>query len=183
MFLVRLPDDQPAQWLFLHADPRTEGCPFPVLENVEYEDELPGLVKKGAEGAAGQFLGRAINNSHRFKRFYRLNDLANEGCEFLSGTAMELTRWSMLSTNGRGSDVLQYADGATKSNGGVLSEREAEVLKLIALGYSNKEIAAQMKLSIKTIETYKVRSIKKLGLKNRVEIVRYAARQGWFDEL
>src|SRR5207244_1603694 len=58
-----------------------------------------------------------------------------------------------------------------------LSEREAEVIRLIALGYSNKEIAAQLKLSVKTVETYKTRSMEKLHVRSRVDIVRYAARR------
>lgn len=63
--------------------------------------------------------------------------------------------------------------------GAELSEREAEVLRLIALGYSNKEIAAKLELSVKTVETYKKRSVEKLGLRSRVDIVRYAAERGW----
>jgi len=62
-----------------------------------------------------------------------------------------------------------------------LSQREIEVLKLIALGYSNKEIAGKLELSVKTVETYKKRSVAKLGLRNRVEIVRYATGQGWMS--
>ena len=64
-----------------------------------------------------------------------------------------------------------------------LSEREAEVVRLIALGYSNKEIAAQLKLSVKTIETYKTRSMEKLHIRSRVEIVRYAAKRGWLENV
>lgn len=60
-----------------------------------------------------------------------------------------------------------------------LSEREAAVLRAIALGYSNKEIADQLKLSVKTVETYKARAMEKFGLKSRVEIVRLAAQRGW----
>jgi DNA-binding NarL/FixJ family response regulator len=63
-----------------------------------------------------------------------------------------------------------------------LSDREAEVVRLIALGYSNKEIAARLGLSVKTIETYKSRSMEKLGIHSRVEIVRFAARRGWLTE-
>lgn len=62
-----------------------------------------------------------------------------------------------------------------------LSEREAEVLRLIALGYSNKEIAGRMKLSVKTVETYKSRSLEKLHIRSRVDIVRYAAQRGWLE--
>ncbi|WP_010585250.1 response regulator transcription factor [Schlesneria paludicola] len=65
---------------------------------------------------------------------------------------------------------------------GNLSEREDEVLRLIAQGYSNKEIAARLGVSIKTIETYKSRSVLKLGLSGRADIVRYAIRKGWLRE-
>lgn len=60
-----------------------------------------------------------------------------------------------------------------------LSAREKEVARWIALGYSNKEIAAQLKISAKTIETYKYRVMEKLGLSNRADFVRYAMQQGW----
>jgi two-component system, NarL family, response regulator NreC len=60
-----------------------------------------------------------------------------------------------------------------------LSVRETEVLRLIAWGYSNKEIAAQLNIGIKTVETYKARLMEKLELRSRVEIVLYALRQGW----
>ncbi|NJN17965.1 MAG: response regulator transcription factor [Oscillochloris sp.] len=63
-----------------------------------------------------------------------------------------------------------------------LSPRELMVLRLIALGYSNKEIAARFQLSVKTIETYKARAMDKLGISSRVEIVRYAANNGWLNQ-
>lgn len=66
--------------------------------------------------------------------------------------------------------------------GGELSDREAEVVRLIASGYSNKEIAAQLDLSVKTVETYKTRSMEKLGLRSRVDLVRYALQCGWLRE-
>lgn len=59
-----------------------------------------------------------------------------------------------------------------------LSEREAEVFRLVALGHSNGEIADMMFLSVKTIETYKARLMKKLGLNTRAELVRYALEVG-----
>jgi DNA-binding NarL/FixJ family response regulator len=62
-----------------------------------------------------------------------------------------------------------------------LSDREREVLLRVSTGLSNKEIAAELHLSVKTIETYKARAAEKLGLKTRVDIVRYAARQGWLS--
>ena len=60
-----------------------------------------------------------------------------------------------------------------------LSTRERQVLERVAQGFSNKEIAAELELSVKTVETYKSRVVEKLGLRGRVDIVRYAAAQGW----
>jgi DNA-binding NarL/FixJ family response regulator len=62
---------------------------------------------------------------------------------------------------------------------GAISERESEVLRLIAVGYSNKEVAAQLKISVKTVEVHKANAMRKLGLAGRVDIVRYAVLQGW----
>ena len=60
-----------------------------------------------------------------------------------------------------------------------LSDREADVAKQTAAGYSNKEIAAKLELSIKTVETYRARAMDKLGLQGRASLVRYAVQQGW----
>jgi DNA-binding NarL/FixJ family response regulator len=64
-----------------------------------------------------------------------------------------------------------------------LSERETEVLCLIARGYSNKETAAQLHISVKTVETYKTRLMEKLKFHSRVDLVRYALQQGWLREM
>jgi DNA-binding NarL/FixJ family response regulator len=69
----------------------------------------------------------------------------------------------------------------TFSDPAILSERETEVLQYIAHGYSNKEIAAQLNLSVRTIETYKNRATEKLGITSRVGIIRYATEQGWLN--
>jgi DNA-binding CsgD family transcriptional regulator len=66
--------------------------------------------------------------------------------------------------------------------GADLSERETDVLKLTALGYSHKEIAAKLGVSIKSVETYKARGMEKLGFETRVDIVRYASSKGWLTE-
>ncbi len=74
---------------------------------------------------------------------------------------------------------------ATNKNGlhqADLSEREREVLILLAWGYSNKEIAGELNLSTKTVETYRVRINEKLHFRSRAEIVQYALRQGWLNE-
>jgi DNA-binding NarL/FixJ family response regulator len=61
----------------------------------------------------------------------------------------------------------------------VITDREAEVLRLIASGYSNKEIAQQLDLSVKTVEAHKANAMRKLDLNSRIDIVRYAILQGW----
>jgi DNA-binding NarL/FixJ family response regulator len=68
------------------------------------------------------------------------------------------------------------------AEGGELSEREIEVVRLTAAGHSNKEIAAQLDLSVKTVETYKARSLEKLGLRSRADLVRYALQRGWLRD-
>lgn len=57
-----------------------------------------------------------------------------------------------------------------------LSERELQVLRLIAQGYSNRASAEKLSLSVKTVETYRARIMEKLGLRGRVALVRYALR-------
>ncbi|MGH8627854.1 MAG: response regulator transcription factor, partial [Gammaproteobacteria bacterium] len=64
-----------------------------------------------------------------------------------------------------------------------LSEREEEVMRLIASGRSNKEIAAQIGISVKTIEYHKAQSMKKLDLRSRADIIRYGVQHGWLQEL
>lgn len=63
-----------------------------------------------------------------------------------------------------------------------LSERESQVLRLIAWGYSNKEIGWKLNISAKTVDTYKLRLMEKLNLRSRTDIVRYALRQGLLQE-
>lgn len=60
-----------------------------------------------------------------------------------------------------------------------LSEREAEVVRLLAQGLTMKEMAQQLALSPRTLETYRARALEKLGLKTRADLVRYAIRCGW----
>lgn len=65
---------------------------------------------------------------------------------------------------------------------GTLSEREQEVLRLVALGYTSSEIADQLSLSVKTVETYRARGMEKLGLRSRASLVKYALGRGLLDE-
>jgi DNA-binding NarL/FixJ family response regulator len=68
-------------------------------------------------------------------------------------------------------------------NGARLSSREEEVVKLVAWGYSNKEIASRLDLSVKTIESHKSNAAQKLGIRSRIDIVRYALLRGWLRDV
>jgi two-component system response regulator NreC len=70
---------------------------------------------------------------------------------------------------------------ATDLLGTELSEREHDVVLGIVQGYSNKEIAVQLSLSVKTVETYRARAMEKLGVTSRAALVRYALAQGWLQ--
>ena len=63
-----------------------------------------------------------------------------------------------------------------------LSPRETEVLRLIAWGNTNKEIASKLDLSVKTVEAHKANGMRKLGMRGRIDIVRYALLHGWLHE-
>ncbi|HEX8028147.1 MAG TPA: response regulator transcription factor [Vicinamibacterales bacterium] len=63
-----------------------------------------------------------------------------------------------------------------------LSPREIEVMKMIAWGASNKEIAQRLDLSVKTVEAHKANGMRKLSMRSRIDIVRYAILQGWLHE-
>jgi len=64
----------------------------------------------------------------------------------------------------------------------LLSEREIDVLRLLAQGFTSKEIADRLDIGIKTVETYKSRATTKLDLHSRAQIVRFAATQGWLAD-
>ena len=66
--------------------------------------------------------------------------------------------------------------------GPIPTDRETEVLRLVAQGYSNKEIAARLELSTKTIEVHKANAMRKIGLAGRIELLQYALRQGWLHD-
>jgi two-component system response regulator NreC len=63
-----------------------------------------------------------------------------------------------------------------------LSPRETEVLRMIAWGNTNKEIAGRLDLSVKTVEAHKANGMRKLGMRGRIDIVRYALLHGWLHE-
>jgi DNA-binding NarL/FixJ family response regulator len=63
-----------------------------------------------------------------------------------------------------------------------LSEREQQVIRQVALGHTNREIAQQLSLSVKTVETYRARAMEKLGLSSRAQLVEYAVGRGLLSD-
>lgn len=63
-----------------------------------------------------------------------------------------------------------------------ITEREQEVLRLTAWGYSNKEIGGKLNISVKTVEAHKANAMRKLDLRSRIDIVRFALLQGWLQD-
>lgn len=76
-------------------------------------------------------------------------------------------------------DIVNEGVDPDRAEDTPLTDRESQVLLRVAQGFSNKEIAAQLEISVKTVETHKLRSMEKLGLRSRSEVVQYALRRGW----
>jgi two-component system response regulator NreC len=78
--------------------------------------------------------------------------------------------------------VRRVQSGEEQDSYDRLSEREREALKLVASGYTGREIAERLGLSPKSVETYRARVLEKLGLRTRADLVRYALRRGLLTE-
>lgn len=75
-------------------------------------------------------------------------------------------------------DYLSRVERGEEASYDALSDREREILKLIAEGKTNKEIAELLYLSVKTIQTHRANLMRKLGMHDRTELVKYAIRKG-----
>ena len=145
---------------------RTRHPAIKVVVLTAHEDEsyLTQLCKAGAAGyvlkrSAGDELVQAIRMAARGQVYIE---------PALAGKAL-----ARLAAGPSASQETTHAQ---------LSDREKEVLSLIAWGCSNKEAADKLKVSVKTVETYRVRIAEKLGLRSRTELVKYALRQGWLND-
>jgi DNA-binding NarL/FixJ family response regulator len=146
----------------LKADqPKVKVVALTVHEDPSY------LLQLCKAGAAGYVLKRSAGDD----LIHAIRTVAGGGLHFDPTLASQALKG--LSGDLPNRDGLHPAD---------LSEREKEVLILLAWGYSNKEIAGDLRLSTKTVETYRDRISEKLGLRSRTQIVQYALRQGWLNE-
>jgi two-component system response regulator NreC len=78
--------------------------------------------------------------------------------------------------------VAAEAEAARQAEEDPLSDREREVLRLLALGFTNQEIAKQLYISVRTAETHRAHVMQKLRLQSRAELVRYAIARGLLEQ-
>ncbi|MGO4888054.1 response regulator [Anaerobacillus sp. MEB173] len=124
-----------------------------------------------------EYLFRAI---HVGASGYILKSAPHE--ELLSAIISVSTGNAYLNPTATKKLMSEYMDklknGGESSSFESLSDREKQVLELVAKGFSNKEIAESLVISVKTVESHKSNLMEKLGLKTRPELVRYALKKG-----
>lgn len=109
-----------------------------------------------------------------------------EGAELLAairtvhrgGTVVHLSRAGGVAVGA----IAAPDDAAPRPGHALLSDRERQVLVLVAQGHTNREVADRLTLSVKTVETYRARLSDKLGLRTRAEIFRFARQEGFLSE-
>jgi DNA-binding NarL/FixJ family response regulator len=85
---------------------------------------------------------------------------------------------TFISSDGQRDLMDEWLEGGRAEPNDPLTPRELEVVKLIAEAYNNRQIAETLKLSEKTVESHRANVLSKLGMSDRVEVVRYAIRRG-----
>ena len=128
-------------------------------------DDQTYLRQALSQGAAGYVLKQAADT----ELLTAIRTVYHGGAFLHPSHAQALLSPNPIATSGPSS---------TSDDISILSERELEVLKLIALGHANKEIAEMLYLSVKTVETYKTRIMEKLNLTSRAALVRFALKHG-----
>ena len=140
-------------------------CPDTRVLILSMHDDPAYLRSVLAAGASGYVLKRAVDTE-----LLAAIRAVHRGGMFIDPSLAHVFVQDALAkaaTGGRASRSLN-----------ILSERERQVLGLIAQGYGSQEIAKQILVSVKTVETYRARIAEKLGLRTRSEIVRFAVQMG-----
>ncbi|MBI2328498.1 MAG: response regulator transcription factor [Chloroflexi bacterium] len=147
---------------------KAENLPVVILMLTMYEDEghLNAALKAGAMGyvpkkAAETDLISAIRAVQRGEYFVHSSLTKSLVEDVIHGSTTD-------------NNILM---DSTKR----LSRREQEVLKLVAQGYTNRQVADRLFLSVKTVDSYKARVMEKLNLRGRAELLRYALQHGLLD--
>lgn len=144
--------------------PKTRVLILTMHEEPQY---VHAALKAGAsgyavKGAADTELITAIRAVHRGRTFFDVDLGAHESGERLSETAEKTAEQQMKN---------------------ILSPREQEVLQYVAQGYTSEQVADHLKLSRKSVESYRARLMEKLDLQNRAELVRFAREAGLFSDV
>jgi DNA-binding NarL/FixJ family response regulator len=145
---------------------RTEFPEIKIVTLTVHEDESY-LVQLCKAGAAGYVLKRSAGDD----LIHAIREVAAGGLAYDPAVTSRALASQV-------SDTVRVSEPHITD----LSPREKEVLTMLAWGHSNKEIAAKLRVSVKTIETYRARIGEKAGLRSRTEMVRFALRAGWLDE-
>ncbi|MBC7820840.1 MAG: response regulator transcription factor [Planctomycetaceae bacterium] len=143
---------------------RRQGVKSRVIA-VSPRDEMSFVRLLIAAGAAGYVCERSPVSELRAA----LREVA-QGRTFIDSSIVDRADPESLSK-------MKNAAAGLKSSG-FLSKRETEVLQMLAQGFTNQQVADALSLSVKTAETYRVRLTRKLGVKSRVELFRYAFEVG-----
>lgn len=144
-----------------------ESCPeINVIALTRHSD--PGFLQQLLKAGAAGYILKQSNSSE----LIRAIQAVAAGMSYLDPS---ITRNIVDEYVGRRTNVAAIADHA-------LTPREEEVLRLTAFGYSNKEIANQLDISVKTVEAHKANAMTKLGMKGRIDIVRYALLRDWLKD-
>jgi two-component system response regulator NreC len=167
-----------------------EGAPIDVAVLDLTMPGQGGLATARALRDAGHPLKIVVLTRHRDEAFVR--ELMAAGC---AGYVLKQSASSELlqaiRSAARGEAYLDRAlvereevaravgSGSTRPT---MTNRERDVLRLTAIGLSNKEVAAQLEISIKTVEVHKANAMRKLHLGGRADVVRYAVIQGWMKD-
>lgn len=143
------------------------------------KDALPStaivaLTRHGEEAYVQQLLGAGasayILKQSSFTELLHGIQAAAAGKRYLDSTLASRTTAEYLQ---------RYSKGTTRS---AITDREASVLRLMALGHSNKEIAAALDIAVKTVEVHKANGMRKLNLRGRIDVIRFAVLNGWLED-
>jgi DNA-binding NarL/FixJ family response regulator len=141
-----------------------EECPSSRVLILTFHEDRAYVNQARLAGARGYVLKRSAAES-----LISAIRVVRDGGFFLDPAIAELP----------GSEPARAQAPMPARSGSQVSDREAEVVKLVALGFTNKEIAGQLDVGVKTVETHRARATEKLGLRTRADLVRYASTQGW----
>jgi two-component system, NarL family, response regulator NreC len=155
--------------------PRTRGmralqeivqdCPETRVLILTMHDDPAYLRSVFAAGASGYVLKRSVD-----AELLAAIRAVHRGGTFVDPSLANVLVQGVLAKSG--------AKDRPKRPVNILSERELQVLKLVARGYSSQQIAKQILVGVKTVETYRSRLAQKLGLRTRSDVVRFAVQMG-----